>query len=78
MNRYAQPFFKKTYELLKVGEILKDRESGFYDISGIFSDLPEPMFIDSIHLGEAGNAYIAERMAKDVFPILAGKLAVKN
>ena len=39
---------------------------GFADLSNVFSDTPDPLFFDFIHLSEAGNALIASAMTSDL------------
>jgi lysophospholipase L1-like esterase len=41
-------------------------EEGFHDLSGIFKDVKEPIFIDWSHVTEQGNTLIARRIAKNV------------
>ncbi|MEZ5199092.1 MAG: hypothetical protein R2764_22730 [Bacteroidales bacterium] len=42
----------------------------YYDISDLFYDEKEPVFIDYCHVSEYGNTEIAKRMAKDIAAIL--------
>ncbi|MGH9845631.1 MAG: hypothetical protein ACREEM_43540, partial [Blastocatellia bacterium] len=41
----------------------------FHDMSLIFSDVHEPIFVDFNHVGEKGNNAIARRMAEDFVPL---------
>ena len=47
-------------------------EAAAHDLSDIFATVPEPLFIDWCHLGEAGNDLIAARMVTDALPLLGG------
>jgi len=49
---------------------LEQHSPFFHDISGIFQNTREPVFVDLIHLGERGNQIIAARMMEDILPIL--------
>jgi len=42
----------------------------FHDISGVFSEDPQPYFIDTVHITGAGNEIVAHRMLKDVVPVV--------
>ena len=74
-QRYSdrQPFFDMTYELLRRRDFTKNGENGFHDLSMLFSDVPEPLFVDWFHLGETGNEYIAERLVIDALSIMGGE-----
>ncbi len=67
-----QPFFDLTYGSLKQQAITSDAASGFHDLSRLFADKAEPLFVDWCHLGETGNAYVADQIAADALPILGG------
>jgi lysophospholipase L1-like esterase len=72
--RGFEPFFQKTYDVVRQSGIAEKKEHSFHDLSLIFADMREPVYVDWHHLGESGNAIIARRMAKDVQAILsAGK-----
>ena len=47
----------------------------FRDLSGLFDDSPEPVFIDTCHFAEAEHRVIAREMAKDVIPLLNARVA---
>jgi hypothetical protein len=44
------------------------RNPRFFDISAIFDDVSEELFVDSGHLLPEGNKIIAERMAREIEP----------
>ena len=73
----AQPFFDKTYGLLRQRDFSNDGEIGFHDLSMIFSNVSEPLFVDPAHLGETGNGYIAERLVLDTISIMGGRLSAE-
>ena len=57
----------------------KDRQGhAFHDLSGIFKDTQEPMFIDFAHLGEVGNERVAQRMGADVLEIFKRAAPVRR
>lgn len=65
---YMQPFFDMTNKQLRErGKY----EPGFHNLSLIFSDMPEPLFLDWCHLGERGNEYIAKHLADDALSIMS-------
>jgi lysophospholipase L1-like esterase len=69
VRRYADPmghFFQTTYELVHKGKA----GSGVRDLSLVFSDIHEALYVDWCHLGEHGNGMIAREMAGDVLPAL--------
>jgi len=63
------PFFQETYA--RLGSNLED--GAVRDLSRVFADRREPLYIDWMHPGETGNAVIAQRIARD---ILATKVAL--
>lgn len=42
----------------------------FYNLSDLFRDTREPLFIDWCHVGEQGNLVISQRMARDIIPMM--------
>jgi hypothetical protein len=42
------------------------------DLSGLFDDRPDPVYIDLYHLSETGNAAVAEAMLSAVAAVAAG------
>ena len=73
-----QLFFEMTYGLLKQRDISKDGEIGFHNLSMLFSNVSEPLFVDWNHLGETGNRYIAERLVLDTISIMGGRLSAEQ
>jgi lysophospholipase L1-like esterase len=60
-------FYLQTYD--SVGrhiELMERPPRGFHDISRIFSEIREPMFVDFNHMGDRGNRVIARRIADDL------------
>ena len=55
-------FFQKTYARLKAS----DHEGLVHDLSDVFTDVSDPVYVDWMHMGEAGNAVIARRIAEDI------------
>lgn len=58
-------YYLDTYALLKKRAEELDSSLPFYDISSIFSDVREPIFVDFNHMGDRGNSAIARRMVED-------------
>jgi len=56
-------FYLETYAFLKQRTV--NLKGDFHDISSIFSDVHEPLYVDQFHLGEKGNSLIAKRMVED-------------
>jgi hypothetical protein len=75
----------KTYPQLK--ELLVHVRAGFVttpllsgavpfrDLTGLFDDSPEPVFIDACHFSEASNQIMAREIARDLAPILDARAA---
>lgn len=58
-------FYLDTYAAMQQsGAGMKD-DTSFHDISLMFRDVREPIYIDFNHMGEKGNRPIAQRMASD-------------
>jgi len=58
-------FYLDTYALLQQRAAgLKDG-TAFHNVSSIFSDVHEPIYVDFNHMGEKGNSLIAKRMVED-------------
>jgi hypothetical protein len=68
-----QRFFEKTYQTIRSSNLERSNAGMFHDLSQIFSDTPDPVFVDWCHLGETGNALIVERMMRDVLPLVHRK-----
>jgi len=58
-------FYLDTYGVLRKSSAGLNKDAAFYDISSIFSDIREPIFVDFNHMGGKGNSIIARRMADD-------------
>ncbi len=61
-----EEFYLDTYAVLRGNSARLNEAIAFYDISSIFSDIREPIFVDFNHMGEKGNGFIARRMAEDL------------
>jgi hypothetical protein len=55
-------FYERSYTVAREALV----GSPVRDLSGVFGDDPQPVYIDFCHLGERGNAIIAEAIAGDV------------
>src|SRR5262245_5173205 len=52
-------FYLETYAALRARAAHLDRDMAFHDISAIFSDVREPIYVDFNHMGDKGNGLIA-------------------
>lgn len=66
-------FVQLTYGDVQQSGLAEGRENSFHDLSLIFADVREPIYIDFCHIGESGNEVIAKRMVSDILG-----LAVKD
>ena len=63
--------FEVRDEFLRVNKIIgKITHSNFTDLSNIFKDYKEPLYVDEFHLGEKGNELIARCMVQDIVKLL--------
>ncbi len=62
---YIRQFAMLVNEELKE-KLLTENSVKFHDVSGIFSETKEPVFIDFCHISESGNSVIAKIIAKDI------------
>ena len=69
VHRKFQRFFEQTYRTMRESNLTATNVGVFDDLSRIFFEAPEPLFVDWCHVGETGNALIADRMMMDVWPI---------
>jgi hypothetical protein len=47
------------------------QQYGVIDVSGLFRDQTRPYFVDEVHLSDDGNRMVAERMMRDIMPLIA-------
>lgn len=66
----SEQFVHRTYEAIRQSRLAERREYSFHDLSLVFADVREPVYVDCWHLGESGNEMIAKRMASDVHSLL--------
>jgi lysophospholipase L1-like esterase len=62
--------FDQTYQSMRREARTDSTLPAVNDISNIFADVSEPIFIDSWHLGERGNQMVAERIAQNLSKLL--------
>lgn len=63
--------FEVRDEFLRINKIIgKITHSNFTDLSNIFKDYKEPLYVDEFHLGEKGNELIARCMVQDIVKLL--------
>ncbi|MEW5819051.1 MAG: SGNH/GDSL hydrolase family protein [Cyanobacteriota bacterium] len=73
---YLKDFYKNTYKQVTLSSYLNNK-SNFHNISEIFMDDKDTIFIDYCHLNEEGNKVIAERMFNDLKSILDSENDIK-
>jgi hypothetical protein len=61
-----RPVSERVRKVLLTRELPTGGEIRFFDISTMFADVPEPLFVDHCHLGETGNGRVADRLFADV------------
>jgi hypothetical protein len=64
--RYFPGFFRGVYGRMSQASA----KNGIHDISGVFENSDEPLFIDECHITERGNLLVAGKMLPDVIAIL--------
>ena len=69
--RTFEPFFREAYAAIGRSRLTQGHQPLVHDLSRMFADVPEPVFVDWVHLGESGNEVVARRMANDVMGLLA-------
>jgi lysophospholipase L1-like esterase len=58
-------FYEESYASLNKRAESLGKEVAFHDISSIFNEVREPLYIDYCHVSENGNGQIAKKMAED-------------
>jgi lysophospholipase L1-like esterase len=69
-------FFQETYATVRRTAL--PQSPAAQDLSGLFADVRDPLFVDWVHLGESGNAMIAKRMTKDILGVTTGRPAAAH
>ncbi len=64
-----KPFLEEVNSLL-FSEDLAYENIHFINLSNLFTNVREPIFIDWCHVGEAGNFMIARKMGSDILPLI--------
>ncbi|WP_420264234.1 SGNH/GDSL hydrolase family protein [Candidatus Magnetominusculus dajiuhuensis] len=68
MKEFYQTATNRVNDLMSLSTDIK-----YYDISNIFRDHDETIFIDDVHITEEGNKIVAQKMYTDIKPIVAAK-----
>ncbi|MEW5819052.1 MAG: SGNH/GDSL hydrolase family protein [Cyanobacteriota bacterium] len=71
-EKYLQDFHDKVYNKIKSLAMLNSK-ANFTNLSDIFYNSKEELFIDYSHITENGNKAIAEKIAEDVLKIIKEK-----
>lgn len=58
-------FYAETYAFMQKRAEGPERDPALRDISSIFDQVSEPIYIDYCHLGEKGNGMVAREMVED-------------
>ncbi len=64
-----QPLLEEVSGMLFTEDLVYEHIH-FFNLSGLFAPVREPIFIDWCHTGEAGNLMISEKIAADLLPVL--------
>jgi hypothetical protein len=73
-----QSFISLSYDTLEKEAPTLSANFPYHDISCLFTDVHEGIFIDSGHMGERGNALVAQRILQDVEPFARAINTGKN
>jgi hypothetical protein len=74
----SEKFFQRTYQLMRQSRLSVTSEGSFHEVSLIFSEMREPVYLDFCHLGEVGNEIIATKMAHDILKIITSNKVVAS
>jgi lysophospholipase L1-like esterase len=66
-------FVHRTHEVLQQSGLADQGEYFLRDLSQVFADVRDPVYLDWCHLGESGNEIIAQRMANDVLGLISSQ-----
>jgi hypothetical protein len=78
MNSYVKDFMLTVYGDMRGSAVLKETKS-FHDLSSIFDDSDEQVYLDWAHLTEDANDLIAERITTTLIAAQASTTdAIKN
>jgi len=69
--RYAEILAAVHSKIAGFSEL--NKANGFYDISDIFDDQSEGLYLDFAHVSEKGNQIIAEAMAPEIIEVIKAK-----
>lgn len=64
------PFYAEVVGNMKTSTTLT-RDARFHDLSSIFANETQPLFIDNCHFSETGSEMVARKIAQDLIPIIA-------
>lgn len=70
--------FLKSVSKHVITEDISHQSLYYFDISDIFEDEKEPVFIDYCHVSEYGNSVIAKRIKQDIISILESEKEPNN
>lgn len=60
-GEYGKKMLNTTYEMLEKTDL---RGLNFYNLSTVFQDVPETVYIDFVHLSDKGNMIVANKMSE--------------
>ena len=71
LNRQSQAYFQHASQAIRdrVGRLRKEGLS-FLDLTPVFDEVKQDVFLDNVHPGDRGNELIARRLAETVRRIL--------
>jgi hypothetical protein len=72
--RPMESFFLRTYALVQESIATHETDPQVRDLSLIFLNVREPLYVDWCHLAELGNTLVAKKIASDVFSVISPKV----
>jgi hypothetical protein len=72
-----ESFYRRTYASLRASGVGRTDDEVVRDVSLVFADVDQPIYIDWVHPGETGNVAVSKRIAADAAPFLRGTARAK-
>ncbi len=69
-QKHLENVYKETYRIVREKTAALRDDKSFHDLSDIFLNEEEPVYIDWMHLSERGNDAVARTMAEDISPLV--------
>lgn len=72
LQQYYENLYKLSYEMVRKDSLMI-KDSTFIDISNVFDNSDQTIYIDFCHTGELGNQLVANKIFEYIQPLLAPK-----